>query len=687
MTTKSKSRPPLTTRLRATFDSRRTKNENPVANQTVALDTDSLRLIFEESLNAQPFQSAIASSLAKLIQPNIKDALDTLQPVVEAVCAHEVLLRKANSSVENLIARLETDHLRYDSKSLSGLDVEGPIRKNVEYKDTNSESPIKHLNLGPSHKEIKSHDNLTSLTEISERLEAQNSKINMLSQDIKPIKDFVMGFRSDTQQSDAATAEFKTQLDQIGHLVSVIHSNIGEKMDNIKNEIECLKSKVEQTSSGDERLDKVIAATNQIDENISDLKEKNRDSELLKSTQTNNVMILDQVINTIETKLNKLPAMLDRIESHLTQVDATRDTESILLKQIISKFSTEQNHIEKFEGLLASQTSELGSVIEKNVSQLELLSDIKSLQLNQKDVLSKLQSLNTIYIKENKSQQSRLTSINDQFSSLSLALSTITIQLEEFKNKIELKEAAQISSLSKENAETKISFQAIIDGIQAQTQLFNEIRENLSAEILSTLHSLGQKNEVQHNLLTDIKEADVSAEILTSLHDLVQKNSDQQNLLTITRGAERSEDILNALSGIREINEGQSNILSLFRKEDEDRSAKVLEKLNHLEQRDEIHGNLLTGIKEADASEEILATLNNLGKKNEENHNILTEIKESDVSAEILTTLHDLDQKNEAQHNLLTEIKENKVGVEILTTLHDLGQKNEENHNILTEIK
>jgi hypothetical protein len=43
-----------------------------------------------------------------LIKPSIKSALDTIQPVVEAVYNHEVLLRKTNQSVENILERIDT---------------------------------------------------------------------------------------------------------------------------------------------------------------------------------------------------------------------------------------------------------------------------------------------------------------------------------------------------------------------------------------------------------------------------------------------------------------------------------------------------------------------------------------------------------------------------------------------------
>ena len=105
------SRPPLTMRIRASFDGKRSKSEVSMPTQNgfspITHDPDTLRQAIDQAINTETFQNAIAENLAKLLKPSIKSALDTIQPVVEAVYNHEVLLRKTNQSVENLLDRLD----------------------------------------------------------------------------------------------------------------------------------------------------------------------------------------------------------------------------------------------------------------------------------------------------------------------------------------------------------------------------------------------------------------------------------------------------------------------------------------------------------------------------------------------------------------------------------------------------
>ena len=107
-------RPTLSTRLRRSFDGKRSKTDalSPTSNGNgspgLGHDPEALRNAIEQAIMGEAFQKAIAANLANIVKPSIKSALDTIQPVVEAVYSHDLLLRKTNKSVERLLENMDT---------------------------------------------------------------------------------------------------------------------------------------------------------------------------------------------------------------------------------------------------------------------------------------------------------------------------------------------------------------------------------------------------------------------------------------------------------------------------------------------------------------------------------------------------------------------------------------------------
>ncbi|RKF61621.1 hypothetical protein OnM2_040036 [Erysiphe neolycopersici] len=221
---------------------------------------------------------------------------------------------------------------------------------------------------------------------------------------------------------------------------------------------------------------------------------------------------------------------------------------------------------------------------------------------------------------------------------------------------------------------------------EVQHNLLTEIKQSdVSAEILTTLHDLGQKNEENHNILAEIKESDVSAEILTTLHELGHKNDVQHNLLTEIKEDKVGVEILTTLHDLGQKNEAQHSIMTKIKESDV--SAQILTTLHDLERQNEIQRNLIIEIREADICAEILSTLHDLEQQNKVHHTILSDVQQADVSEEILTILHEIIDKYEVQQNLLADIKQTDITTDILSTLRDLEQQNKTQHNILAEIK
>ncbi|KAK2630633.1 hypothetical protein QTJ16_001453 [Diplocarpon rosae] len=131
------SRPPLTSRIRASIETRRKSfdgmtyklsrsgrtstdglpagnNNNLDSPAVLTPDQDVVRSAVDAAINGEAFQNAIAANLARLVKPSIKSALDTIQPVVEAVYTHELLLRKTSQSVEDVLSQM---HLNAEAEA------------------------------------------------------------------------------------------------------------------------------------------------------------------------------------------------------------------------------------------------------------------------------------------------------------------------------------------------------------------------------------------------------------------------------------------------------------------------------------------------------------------------------------------------------------------------------------------
>ncbi|CCU74333.1 hypothetical protein BGHDH14_bgh04330 [Blumeria hordei DH14] len=229
------SRPPLTSRIRASFEGRRHKAEVSSPTSSNSYDNKSIRTIVEQVINTQPFQTAVATNLAQLIKPNIKDALDTIQPLVEAVYAHEVLLRKTNFSVENLLTKLETDVLRPKSNSTSIVESDNEeivlpqilhISKSHSKASGNNSSSI-NLDKKSFGKTVNA--NKDAVTDSIEGAQYSTLAAETFVQEIMPIKQQIKDLELNTEHSKCNMGLMEEKLDQIKSDLSIVISMISEE--------------------------------------------------------------------------------------------------------------------------------------------------------------------------------------------------------------------------------------------------------------------------------------------------------------------------------------------------------------------------------------------------------------------------------------------------------------------------
>ncbi|EKD19677.1 hypothetical protein MBM_01629 [Drepanopeziza brunnea f. sp. 'multigermtubi' MB_m1] len=375
------SRPPLTHRIRASFEGRRksfdgirfdgirrvSRSSRPPSaheNDTAVLspnsidspshnnalhlshDPNSIRDAVDAAINGEAFQNAIAANLAKLIKPSIKSALDTIQPVVEAVYSHEVLLRKTNQSVEDVLSRMDTAAEEEKAKGESFVDssYSPPGEAAGEGKSADAVAILREPDMNMWRELLEEHSAKTGekLTGLETIMEGNTEKVGELVTGVQnmnsslPTAENFDSLRTTSENTHTTISAIQAQLDQVkadiasmlesigpdlgknvqtisekpapddsilaSHttkldlisteitgLKSHIESNTTEKIDTISTELLSLKSLVETNStSSSESLTNILTAVTEHTTLISELKDAPAHPDILSALQQSN---------------------------------------------------------------------------------------------------------------------------------------------------------------------------------------------------------------------------------------------------------------------------------------------------------------------------------------------------------------------------------------------------------------
>ncbi|KAN0104866.1 hypothetical protein V8E51_010611 [Hyaloscypha variabilis] len=635
--TRPPSRPPITSRIRSSFEKRRKSNElqNPTYTNGnsipfVTQDPDAFRKAIEEAINSEPFQNAIAANLAKLIKPSIKSALDTIQPVVEAVYNHEVLLRKTNRSVEDILDRLEPNTEGYAHQRDSVTEKappEEPAPPVFRERAIARSAPSTDFTQFKQLLDESNARTARSLSELSSSVEAGNGKIvealqgiSSLEAALGPTKESVDALKVFSEQSTTTASVMQAQLDQlsadIGQIIDSIgadlgknvqtlhekagaqdtsllsshttkldaiatdlgalkaHSDTTEKIEAISAELTGLKGSVDAgissntacfTSLGSQ-ITNVLNTIEGHTETLGEIKDKGAHHEILAALQQSNdshaahATALDEIK---ERSLATAPAMTSIPEGSSDTAAALQDLKADLdsLKENITAGLTANN--ENVTGLGTKIDSVLSTVEAHKSADAspEILAAVQQSNESHASHAAALEELKSLGAGPGPAAETgNLAALETQVGSIASVLDAHTAALDEIKASSnshttaledthtsaldEIKSASTSHTAALEGAHTAVldhikasgssastevvpasspealegHLSTIIETLEAHTNLLNEIKDDVSAEILTTLHGIGQSQTQHGDMLSEIREADVSDEILTLLH-------------------------------------------------------------------------------------------------------------------------------------------------------------------------
>ena len=585
------SRPPLTSRIRASFDGKRTKSSSsditsPAhANGFVTQDPESLRSAIDQAINSETFQNAIAANLARLIKPSIKTALDTIQPVVEKVYSHEILLKKTNQSVENILLRLDSvaeggpvepgdsddegdeKHERHErplSRSTAPQNVE-QFKQLLEESEARIVAKFSEL---PNPGKAIDGD----ITEVVEGIAGLQAEMGLAKQSLRSLESF-------TEQSTTTSSVIQAQLDQlkadIGLVIDAVGSDLGRNVKAMNDKVG--KQDMALLSSHTTKLDMIasnVAALKGHSDTLEKIQSISAEVEALKGAVKTGISSSNDHFSTLGSQIS---TVLTGVEGHASALEGIKGTN--LSPQILAA-------LQKSNDSHASHTIALGEIKDKGLTPgsemasvpaaesspasaaaLQALSaDLASLKENieagltssnenltslgskidnvlstieghkaadpSADILAAVQKSNDSHASHAEALEGIKSlnagaapvvdnsNIETQIGSIITTLGSHTTALEEIKSSNAISGSVAEAPVTEESKlqalETNMT--TIIQTLESHTDLLNEIKDDVSAEILTSLHGIGETQANHSTTLAEIRDSDVSDEILTALH-------------------------------------------------------------------------------------------------------------------------------------------------------------------------
>ncbi|KAH6673511.1 hypothetical protein B0J14DRAFT_541014 [Halenospora varia] len=761
------SRPPLTSvtsRLRKSFEGKRSKSEvtSPIStNGFITQDPEAFRNAIDEAISSETFQTAIAANLARLIKPSIKDALDTLQPVVEAVYSHEVLLRKTNRSVEDILIRLDTTQSRRESMAEIGSNGNStptpgtptsPRRRRVSESSNPRDDDQFKTSLEKNNKRT-----VATLAELSNAIDGNNKKIaeavagvQTIQTSLMPTKEVLDNLKAFSDESNTKTAVMQAQLDQlqadIGSIIDSVKSGMGQsqgtrdidvtadhpvfaahtsKLDaisadigslkvqsdfagrigGINDAIEALKASVDASANTNienfgslaTHLAQVLNGVEGHGENIAAIKDaSSHNPAILEAVQQSNESHASHTAVLGEIKERSLSAPSDAApaatvaDSGLTEgLDGLKADLQALKDNIEAGFASSNENAaglsSKIETIVttveehraADQSGDVLAAVQKSndshASHAEALEGIRSLGGNLPPVI----------------YDSNFSALEEKIVALQDMLKNHGGTLDEIKG-------ANVST-SREivpaaEGDSAADFTTIINTLNSHTDMLNEIKDDVSAEILTALHDIGQSQATQSSLLVEIREADVSEEILTALHSSNEShNGHSAALEQLHAGA--TERALPSESSNTGALEAQIAALTASLDEHKSALADIKEASNssnkshtaHAAALDELKSRPVRDVSDSPDFPAMESHLQSIISTLELHNSKLAEIEEAAKNAEVLTAVkesHTLITTNHdliaAQALVLESIKEASSTSDILSSISELKAAVEE---------
>ncbi|KAG9238884.1 hypothetical protein BJ875DRAFT_366894 [Amylocarpus encephaloides] len=589
------SRPPLTSRIRASFEGKRSKSEvtSPTnTNGFITQDPEAFRNAIDESINSEAFQISIAANLARIIKPSIKDALDTLQPLVESVYSHEVLLRKTNRSVENILLRLDTQSLRAAGEATPRSPGSPNSPATPRRRGEGDSSGPQDIEQFKQSLEKNNKRTVATLAELASAVDNNNKKvydlikgINEIQTTLGPTKKTLDSLKSYHEQSDTTTAVVQAQLDQlkadVGLIIDAVGSDLGknvniineqvaehpnlfaahttrldaisgdlislkgqadisEKVQGLSAEIEALKALIETSANSNTenfkglgtQLELVFTEVESHAGTLSEIKDGSSNPEILAAVQQSNESHASHAVLLSEIKERSLKSgsetaaasVPDRKSESIAEIQALQADLAGLKANLEAGLSS---HTENLNGL-GSMVDNVLSVVEGHRAADQGADILAAVQKSNDSHASHAEALASVRTAGDDappapapvSYDTNFTALEEKLASLHAAIESHTGSLDEIKavNTSTSREIVPVDDNSNSLSDLQNGIATIINKLDDQNEALAEIKDDVSAEILTALHDVGQSQASHSTLLAELREADVSDEILTALH-------------------------------------------------------------------------------------------------------------------------------------------------------------------------
>ncbi|TGO70094.1 hypothetical protein BELL_0742g00010 [Botrytis elliptica] len=332
------SRPPLSHRIRASFEGKKSQDSTSSKHASFSggspTDPELLRRIIDEAISGDVFQAALASHIAKLLKPEIKTALDTIEPVVNAVLQHELLLKRTNNSVDHVLLKLESmaDEEGATTPSQARLSIHGALTSHpvadegpLPIPDNSASGTGTPVSTSNQESRPLFNRGLTytagKLTEISDSLDLNNHKLGKVVEGIAEINNLLSSnerldsLKESSDKNDTKTSVIQTQIDQLQENVRVVITRIGPDLgvkvkainDHLTGEMPILETRAVASngSGGDVELLQAISSK------LEALKDS---LETGTSSHNDNLGLLKEQINALQSTLDAQKEILGEIK-------------------------------------------------------------------------------------------------------------------------------------------------------------------------------------------------------------------------------------------------------------------------------------------------------------------------------------------------------------------------------------
>jgi len=698
-------RPPISSRIRASFEGKRSNSDasrpTAVSHGLANNDADSLRAALDQALNTDYFQHAIANHLAKLIKPSITTALDTLQPVVETVYAHEVLLKRTNESVENILQRLETVTEESPSTRTSWID---PVRSNPILPIQRFDRPDTAESEGPSTPRGVSYqpEDLTQvktdISDLSRRVDISNSglaemadRIGAIHGSLTPTAQSLKSLQAWSNESKTNTAVMQAQLDQvkadIGLLIEVVPSDLAKCVKSIRTQVVGQDPPIMAAQS--QRLEDLVSELGVLKGNLKGDQDANASAaiEALKSQVEAGITSSNAHFDDLTWRLSNISSSLEghtQAFSDMKEQDASID----ILKnthRVNEAVSANGVRIEALE----SKHSEAHAELVKAVEALALgrvggaaTGAVKDESSNEPKSAAALHALAADLASLKENIEAGLTSNGDNLDNLGTKIDDVLTTLEAHR---EFQSTNLLGAIEKSN-EMHASHTAALEAIQPRVTANAQGAESvaLDSKIDQVRLTLGSLATELRTIKTHQPEAVApvsgdSLEIHSHLANIIDTLGSHTSALDQIKATARSREIEVAPdSPAPELGEVHSHLNNIILTLDQHS--------NDFKELKERHVPVDSNTAPADVSKDLSTNITSIVSILEVHTGLLREIKECDVSEEILTLLHDCKDLYADHTAASTELKEADMSDEILTALHSSNDSHESHARALTEL-